>query len=225
LICPALNLLAMVAMAMWLRFGTEIVPLTVDRISYITAHPVLWRAGWGMWIAAAISLVAFYAWWGSHLAARPRETTSGPLRCRGSRNRGPLGVSRYFFSAYGRLGPSSWAVGAVAVATVGLLCDVSGESILIGWLPRDYDRLAPLATQLTGTWANGLYTLAGILLTIATPLRGSLRALTWATWLAGAAVTASTLARSPMAIAISTTVLFVLFCPCVVLIGRSYRSS
>ena len=188
-VCAALNLTALVAMATVLRFGTEIVPLAADRVSYIAAHPALWRAGWSLWVAAAVSLVTFYAWWGSFL-----------------RN-------------------AAWALGAAAVAAAGLACDVAGESLLIGWLPRDYDRIAAVATLLTGAAANGLYTLAGIGLTVATPsLRGFLRALTWAVWLAGGSVTVCTLTRAPLGIAISTTVLFLMFCPWVVLLGRALRA-
>jgi hypothetical protein len=188
--CAALNLLAMLTMAMWLRFGTELVPQPADRISYITAHAALWRAGWCLWIAAAISLVAFYAWWAAHLRG------------------------------------SAWTIAAVAVAAAGLACDLAGESLLIGWLPHDYARLAPLATQLTGTAANGLYTLGGAMLTLFTPsLGGRMRALTWAVWAAGAAVTASTLAGAPTAIAVSTTALFALFCPWVLLLGRALRAA
>ena len=185
-VCAAVNLAALVAMATLLRPGTEIVPGAADRIAYITAHHGLWRAGWAIWVAAALSLVAFYAWWGSFLD----DTT--------------------------------WALAAVAVAAMGLVFDLSGESLLIGWLPRDYDRLAPAATLLTGAAANGLYTLAGIGLTLITPaLRGPLRALTWALWLAGGCVTAFTLARAPLGIAISTTALFVMFCPWTILLGRT----
>jgi hypothetical protein len=188
--CAALNLLAMIAMAAWLRFGTEIVPQAADRIGYITAHAALWRAGWCAWIAAAISLVAFYAWWGGHA----RDSTL--------------------------------AVSGVVVAVVGLMCDLSGESLLIGWLPREFDRLAPIATQLTGTAANGLYTVGGILLTLAGPPVGPrLRALTWTVWVAGGCVSASTAAGMPTAIAVSTAVLFALFCPWAVLVGRALRSA
>jgi hypothetical protein len=187
--CAATNFIALVAMATTLRFGTEIVPLPADRIAYIAAHPVLWRAGWSLWIAAAVSLVAFYAWWGGFLAH------------------------------------PGWGLAAVTISAAGLTCDLAGESLLIAWLPRDYDSVAPAATLLSGAAANGLYTLAGIVLTIATPsLRGFLRSLTWAVWLAGAAVTASALAGSPLGIAISTTMLFVMFCPWVVLVGRALGS-
>jgi small multidrug resistance pump len=187
--CAATNLAAIVAMGTALRFGTEIVPLPADRIAYIAAHPVLWRAGWSLWIAAAVSLVAFYAWWG------------------------------------GFLEHPGWGVSAVAVAAAGLSFDLTGESLLIGWLPRDYDRLARAATLLTGAGANGLYTFAGILLTVATPsLRGFLRATTWAIWLAGAALTVFALAGTPLGIAISTTIVFVMFCPWVLLVGRALGS-
>src|SRR5262249_61308809 len=48
----ALNLLAMLAMAGWLRLGTEVVPLPADRINYITAHAALWRGGGGAVVCA-----------------------------------------------------------------------------------------------------------------------------------------------------------------------------
>ena len=188
--CASLNLLAMLAMAAWLRFGTELVPQAADRVNYMTTHAGLWRAGWCVWIAAAISLIAFYAWWAGHIPA------------------------------------SRWAILGVAVAAAGLVCDFAGESLLIGWLPRDFARLAPIATQLTGTAANGLYTVGGIILTLVTPLRDAkMRALTWTVWAAGAGVTASTLAGIPMAIAVSTSVLFGLFCPWVLLMGRGLRTA
>jgi small multidrug resistance pump len=184
-VCAAVNLAAILAMAAFLRLGTEVVPSVADRVAYILRHPVLWRAGWAVWIAAALSLVGFYAWWGSFLRR------------------------------------STWAVVALGVAAAGLACDLFAESLLIGWVPRDYGRIAPLATLMTGAAANGLYTLAGITLTIATrSLRGFGLALTWAVWLAGGALTASALARSPLAIAVSTGVLFALFCPWTVWLGR-----
>lgn len=184
--CSLANLIGIVVMGAVLRFGTEIVPLPADRIAYITAHPVLWRAGWCVWIAAGVTLVAFYAWWG------------------------------------GFLDDPRWGLAAVAIAAVGLSCDFAGESILIAWLPRDYERLARAATLLSGASANGLYTLAGIVLTVATPsIRGFLRAMTWTMWLAGAALTALAIAGSPIGIAVSTAILFAMFCPWVLLVGRA----
>jgi hypothetical protein len=189
-VCAALNGAAILAMAAWLRFGTEIVPLVADRIEYVTAHPLLWRAGWGLWIAAALSLVAFYAWWGSHLR------------------------------------DSRWAIAAVIVASIGLVCDLFAESLLIGWLPRDYGRVVPLTTILTGAVANGSYTIAGAMLTIATDaIRGFRRAMAWTIWIAGACLSASAVTGSPMGIAVSTTVVFALFCPWAVLAGRALQTA
>ena len=185
-VCAAANFAAILAMAAVLRPGTEVVPAVADRVAYIARHPALWRGGWALWIAAALSLVAFYAWWGSRLR-RP-----------------------------------AWAVTAVGVAAAGLVCDLFAESLLIGWLPRDYGRIAPLATMCTGAAANGLYTVAGIALTVATrTLRGLLLAVTWAVWLAGLALTVCTVAGLPAGIAVSTGVLFALFCPWVLWLGRT----
>jgi hypothetical protein len=185
-VCAAANFAAIVTMATLLRPGTEVVPAAMDRIAYISRHPALWRGGWAVWIAAAISLVAFYAWWGSFLRR------------------------------------STWAIAAVGVAAAGLACDLFAESLLIGWLPRDYDRIAPLATIWTGAAANGLYTLAGIMLTIFTrSLHGARLALTWAVWLAGLALTACTAVHLPAGIAVSTGVLFALFCPWAIWLGRT----
>jgi hypothetical protein len=188
-VCAVTNAAAFVAMATILRHGTEIVADATARVGYISAHLALWRAGWTLWIAAAISVVAFYAWWGSHL----RDSRVGGI--------------------------------AVCIASIGLACDLAGESLLIGWLPHDYDRVAPVAWLLTGAAANGLYTVAGVVLTVSTEtLRGPLKAITWAVWIAGAAVTASTLTQTPLGIAVSTTVLFLLFCPWVVVLGRTLRT-
>lgn len=185
-VCAAVNLVAILTMAAVLRPGTEVVPAVADRVAYVSRHPALWRGGWAVWIAAALSLVAFYAWWGSWLRR------------------------------------SRWAIVAVGVAAAGLVCDLFAESLLVGWLPRDFERIASLATLCTGAAANGLYTLAGIVLTMLTrSLRGLLRAVTWAVWVAGVALSVCTVARLPAGIAISTGALFALFCPWAVWLGRT----
>ena len=188
--CAATNFVAILAMATMLRPGTELIPAVADRVTYISRHPVLWRAGWSIWVAAALSLVAFYAWWGSYLRH------------------------------------STLAVVALGVASAGLACDLVAESLFIGWLPRDYESIAPIATMLTGAAANGFYTLAGIILTLGTrSLGGSLLVLTWAVWVAGGSLTACTLARASSGIAISTGVLFALFCPWAVWLGQALSTS
>jgi hypothetical protein len=66
-LCAATNGLALVLMGLVLAPGTEIVSDAGARYRYIAEHHGLWSAGWAVWIAAALSLVGFYAWWASHL--------------------------------------------------------------------------------------------------------------------------------------------------------------
>ncbi|HKB07075.1 MAG TPA: hypothetical protein VKF61_02210, partial [Candidatus Polarisedimenticolia bacterium] len=183
--CGALNALAVLAIAFLLKPGTEVVPDPVARMNYIAAHPYLWRTGWGLWIVAAISLLAFYAWWGAHL---PR---------------------------------TAWALTGLFIATCGAACDLLAESLFIGWLPERMEEIQRLGTILTGAAANGLYTLAGVLLTTMTAsLRGPFRILTWTVWAAGCALTATALAATATGMAVATAVLMAMFCPWAWLMGR-----
>ena len=186
--CAALNTIAALALIAVLRPGTEVVPLVEDRVAYIALHPLLWRAGWAVWIAAALSLLAFYAWWGV------------------------------------RLPHAAWARAAFLVAAAGVACDLSAESLFIGWLPDRIEEVQRLGTVLTGGMANGLYTLAGIILTLQTAsLRGPVLIWTWGVWAAGIGLTATTFAGSFIGIAISTAVLMILFCPWAWVMGRTLR--
>jgi hypothetical protein len=161
-----------------------------QRIAYIREHPILWRCGWAAWIAAASSLLAFYAWWSVRLP-RPRRALA------------PLGL-----------------------ALLGLACDMAAQSLLIGWLPERMEAISSLGEILTGGAANGLYTLAGILLTLESgPLPRGLRAWTWAVWCAGAALTVASLARSAQGEVAASAALMALFCPWAVVMGRHLRTS
>jgi len=183
-----LNALAALAMIVLLRPGTEVVADVTARMTYIVSHPWLWRAGWALWIAAALSLLAFYAWWGARL---PR---------------------------------TSWALAAFLVAALGAVCDLTAESLFIGWLPERIEDLQRVGTILTGGAANGLYTVAGIILTLHTPtLCGPFLIGTWAVWGAGVALTATTLAGSMPGMVASTTLLMILFCPWAWLLGKRLR--
>jgi hypothetical protein len=112
------------------------------------------------------------------------------------------------------------ALVALAVALTGLVCDLFAESLLIGWLPHRIDTVAPLASLLTGGAANGLYSVAGALLTLCTPaLRGALCALAWAVWASGFALTIFTISGSIFGMVISTVALMTLLCPWVAVFG------
>ncbi len=183
-ICTILNAAAAVAMLFVLGGGTEAMPNIAQRATFIAEHALLWRVGWGVWMMAAISLVAFFAWWGGWISSH-------------------------------RL-----ALVALVVALAGLACDLFAESLLIGWLPNRIDTVASLASVLTGGAANGLYSIAGALLTVGThALRGALRALAWAVWASGFALTIFTIFGSVSGMVISTAALMALLCPWVAAFG------
>lgn len=175
--CALINLVAAAVLAVVLGPVLTVGDLQT-RAAFVVDHSLIWRLGWGIWIAAALSLVAFYAWWGARIAS------------------------------------PELALVALAVAIVGLTFDTAAESLFIGWLPRDFDRIAQTATVLTGGMANGLYTIAGVLLTLGTgSFRGRFLLWTWAVWTAGILVSAFSFAGHLSGIALSTAALFILFCP------------
>ena len=102
---------------------------------------------------------------------------------------------------------------APAIAAFGFVVDASAEMLLIVRGPDAYAEVAPLAFFLTGAIANGLYTVAGALLTVATALRTPERAWAWTMWGAGALLTLGAVAALPVVTAAATAVLFALFVP------------
>lgn len=68
--CAALHTIAGIGALTLLRGGSEAVADVNERVAYLNAYTDRWRAGWILWMLAALSLNAFYAWWGSHLESR-----------------------------------------------------------------------------------------------------------------------------------------------------------
>lgn len=99
------------------------------------------------------------------------------------------------------------------VAGVGIVADWSAELLLITGAPDGYAQVAPLAFFLTGAIANGLYTIAGIQLTLASPFTPRERAYAAFMWSAGLMLSAGAIFGIPIVTAIATAELFVLFCP------------
>ncbi len=134
------------------------------------------RLMWMLWMAAAISLVGFYAWWGRRIAP-------------------------------------------IAIAMVAVVCDFAGESIYIGWLPQPGTHLDRVAALLTGAAGNGLYTVAGIMLTLASP-RLPLRPIAWLAWISGIALTAVTILDIRIGEVIASAALMIFFIPFVIAMAR-----
>jgi hypothetical protein len=69
LVCAALNFAATLVMAFVLAPATPIVTDAAERSAYVQAHLLAWKLGWAVWIAAALSLLWFYAWWRARIGA------------------------------------------------------------------------------------------------------------------------------------------------------------
>jgi hypothetical protein len=181
--CAIVNGLAAVALATVLAPGASLAP-TPAAEAYVADHLGPWRLGWALWIAAALSLLAFFWWWGA------------------------------------RLGWPTVARIAVALAAVGVVADLSADSRLIAWSPtQPFDVAGPL--RQSGIVANGLYSVAGAILTARTrDLPRWLAQWSWAVWALGLALALAAAAGSDEASRLFTAALFALFVPWLVVFGR-----
>ena len=109
---------------------------------------------------------------------------------------------------------------AIAVAAAGLVFDLSAETVLIVAAPDRYLEVAPFAFFATGAIANGLYTVAGIRLTLATRLGTPERVWAAFMWSAGLMASLGALLGLPLVTAIATGELFLLFVPWCVYLRR-----
>jgi hypothetical protein len=69
-VCAAVNAAAALALATVLAPGVSLAP-TQAHATYVAEHLVVWRLGWGLWIAAALSLLAFFRWWAARIGWSP----------------------------------------------------------------------------------------------------------------------------------------------------------
>jgi len=185
-ICAVVNGAAALALATVLAPGVSLAPPPAGA-AYIADHLVAWRIGWALWIAAALSLLTFFWWWGA------------------------------------RLGWPALARMAVAVAAIGVVADLGAETTLIAWSPaHPFDVGGPL--RLSGIVANGLYSVAGAMLTLRTPrLPRWLAQWSWTVWALGFGLALAAIAGSDEASRLLTAALFALFIPWLVVFGRRLR--
>jgi small multidrug resistance pump len=106
-------------------------------------------------------------------------------------------------------------IAAVVIAASGIVCDFSGESMFIAF--PDHERMASL---LTGGAANGLYTLAGILLTLWDGLKPVPTSLAWIAWSSGIALIVVTILNVQIGIVICSAALMISFIPFVIAMAR-----
>ena len=217
-LCVLSHLIASAILVVLLKPGTSMEPDHAARADFIAGHLVLWSVGWATWMLAAASFVSFCAWW----AGRLTRSAGGPIVSVIERRR------------------AAWATVAVVIAAFGLVCDFSGEGSLVLLL---LGRLAGSSNDTAGVWnkdllasverafrllspatANGLYTIGGMMLTLATPdLPKWVRTAMWITWIAGIGMTAAALADYSTGMVVSTAVLFPPFIIWVAWMGAGWR--
>ncbi|MDP9299740.1 MAG: hypothetical protein M3P43_02415 [Actinomycetota bacterium] len=118
---------------------------------------------------------------------------------------------------------------AIVVATAGLGADISAEALLAGFTGSTLSHLSLVQSEgllLTGYVANGLYTVAGILLTAAgrKDLPVGLLALAGLVWATGVWLSAATLLGSTTGETVSTGILIASFVVWAALLGRWFGS-
>jgi hypothetical protein len=194
-LCVVTHVAALFVLVLFLRPGSLVETDVTQRAQYVAGNLPGWSMGWATWMAAAASLVGFYAWWGGYLVLSTESSsvmhTSHKIRVRA-------------------------ATAAVVIAALGMVCDFSGEGSailrLVEHVPNDvvaFTRIERQFTLLSAGAANGLYTLSGVLLTLLTPnLPRWIRWAMWVTWAAGAAMTISAVVGHVPGLIVSTAVLF-----------------
>jgi hypothetical protein len=194
----ALNAVASVVMVTVLRAGLPGGSDTAgQRLIFIQSHVWQWRVGWLTWNLAALSLLALY------FALGRVAGTQGNLLVRL----------------------------ALIFATAGLAGDLSAETLIMGLEPSlsaSAFAVAERATLLlTGYLGNGLYTLAGAMLTwsLRRALPRWLVAVAIALWAAGFALSVATLIDSTAGEIVTTGMVMVLFVGWAGLVGRWAQQS
>ena len=131
-----------------------------------------------------------------------------------------LALLAFFWWWGSRLGWPGMARLAVALAAAGVAADISAESMLIAWSGGQPFDVGPPLRQ-SGIVANGLYSVAGAILTLRTPrLPRWLGQWSWTIWLLGLALALAAAAGSDAASRLLTAALFALFVPWLVVFGR-----
>jgi hypothetical protein len=101
---------------------------------------------------------------------------------------------------------------ALVIGFAGLFADFFSDALFIGWLPERYASLAPFTTFVSEVVANGLYSIAGAILMLASPpMRPGFRAWGWIVWVAGFSLAAAGAMRWDAAIVVSSGVLLAVF--------------
>jgi len=189
-ICSVVHAATAAATLVWIRGGSEAVADSSRRAAFIASHAATWRAGWVLWMIAAVTLVGFYCWWMAR-STRPRL-----------------------------------AGAALGVAFAGLAADFFADSLFIGWMPDRYAEVARLTTWVSEVVANGLYSVTGTMLMLASPpMPATFRLWGWSIWVSGFTLAVFGATRWDAGIVATSAMLLALFIPWVWLAGRRFEAA
>jgi hypothetical protein len=201
--CAGLHALGLAAMGLVLRQGMLTEPEALQRATYIAQHSTLWTVGWGIWMLAAVSLVAFYVWWGSQISA-PLAATVGVLVA-------ALG------SVFDLSGES------LSVLVLVERSQVAQEDSML-WDHAGFEFYERAVTLLTAGAANLLYTLGGLVLMLWTvDLPRRIRLAMWGTWISGVGMTLAAVFNHVGGMVAMTIMLFPLLIAWTIWMGRYWR--
>ncbi len=220
-LCVIAHIAALMMLAAFLHQGMPAETDTIERAQYVATHGMAWSIGWALWMAAAASLIGFYAWWGGCL----NEATGEPHASKIPRRR------------------AAWATLAVLIAALGMVCDFSGEGSAIlrlvehvptvaandsvdAWNEGVFTHVERDFALLSAGAANGMYAVAGVLLTLISPnLPRWVHGAMWLTWLAAAIMTVAAIANNVSGMIAATGMLFPLLLVWVAWMGARWRPS
>jgi hypothetical protein len=199
----ALHLAALVGAGLGIRPGSPLVPLT-ERLNYLAGAPLGWTLAWAAWMLAALALISFLA------AVTCHVTGPGVLA--------PLGLSV-----------------AVTGAAFDLFCDavyILLFPLLASWRPVP-ESLFLVLERVTGiaslTIANGAYSVATLLLTVALRHQPGVTPLTTGVGYAvagfGLLLAAAGFTGEPWHAEAASAPTIGLFCVWAVLVARSLRTA
>ncbi len=176
--CAVVHVVTALATLLWIRGGSEAVADPGARAAFIAGHVATWRAGWTLWMIAAVTLVGFYCWWASR-SDKPRL-----------------------------------AGAALGVAFAAIAADFFADALFIAWMPDRYADVARVTTFVSEVVANGLYSVAGAMLMLASPrMPAAFRLWGWSIWLSGFAMAAFGAVPWDPGIVGASAVLLALFIP------------
>jgi hypothetical protein len=183
--------------------GTEIVPDKAERARWVAEHPARWAATWTTWALASLSLLAFVVVWAAHLLEQRTARIGTILAC--------------------------------LLCAAGVASDLIGETVnLVGpTAPRatleDYIHAARLYAILSVAIANGLYCVAGLLLSVIAWRIGSLHGyvgiLGFGMWIVGLVLTGMAVAGNEQGMVVTGGAVMVLFIPWAAMVGWRMRAA